>query len=103
MNMQQMMRQMHGLQEQLKQVQADLASREYVGDAGGQMVSVTLLGNGDVKSLRIDPSLMKESEVEILEDLIVAAMKNAKQKLQSDSESTMSKIVPLSAKLPFNF
>ena len=56
---------------------------EIDGQSGGGLVKVTLSGKGDVKKVRIDPSLMKPDEAEILEDLVVAAAQDAKGKLEA--------------------
>ena len=76
------------------------------GQSGGGLVSVTLTGKGDMTSLKIDPSLFKEDDVEILEDLILAAHNEAKVKAETamqekTKELTAGLPIPPGMKLPF--
>ncbi len=64
----------------MEAMQAELATLVVEGRSGGGMVTVSLSGKGDLKGLKIDPSLFKEDDVEVLEDLIVAAHADAKAK-----------------------
>lgn len=73
-----MMKQARQLQEKMQEVQAEVAAMEVEGSAGGGLVSVVMNGKGMMKSLKIDPSLMKPEEAEIVEDLIVAASNDAR-------------------------
>jgi len=92
-----MMKQAAQLQAKMKALQAELDTIEVEGVAGGGVVGVTLTAKGDLKSVRIDNSLMKESEKEILEDLLVAAHADAKKK----SEGVMAeKMKQLTGGLP---
>jgi DNA-binding YbaB/EbfC family protein len=85
------------LQAKMKALQAELDTIEVEGVSGGGIVRVTLTAKGDLKSVRIDNSLMKDSEKEILEDLLVAAHADAKKK----SESVMAeKMKQLTGGLP---
>ena len=67
------MKQAQQLQERLQKIQEELAALEVGGEAGGGLVRVTVNGKGELRIVKIDRSLMKPDEVEILEDLIVAA------------------------------
>jgi nucleoid-associated protein EbfC len=78
-----MMKQAQQLQARMQQMQEELASAEVEGRSGGGLVSVTLDGKGSMKRVKIDPSLMKADEVEILEDLILAACQDAKGKVEN--------------------
>jgi DNA-binding YbaB/EbfC family protein len=92
-----MMKQAAQLQAKMKALQAELDTIEVEGVSGGGIVRVTLTAKGDLKSVRIDNSLMKDSEKEILEDLLVAAHADAKKK----SESVMAeKMKQLTGGLP---
>ena len=71
------------MQAKFEAMQQEVASIEATGQAGGGMVSVTLSGKMEMKALKIDPSLFKEDEVEILEDLILAAHNDAKAKVEA--------------------
>ncbi len=78
-----MMKQAQQLQARMQQMQEELASAEIEGRSGGGLVAVTLDGKGAMKRVKIDPSLMKADEVEIVEDLILAACQDAKGKVEN--------------------
>ncbi len=77
------------MQSKMEKVQAEIAAMDIEGQAGGGMVTVHLDGKGVMTSIKIDPSMFKEDDVEILEDLIVAATRpprtRAKPKLRRSS------------------
>ena len=87
-----MMKQIGQLQDRMKQVQDELAVLEVAGQSGGGLVKVTVDGKGEVKKVRIDPSLMKEGEAEILEDLIVAAAGDARAKSDQAMQAKMADV-----------
>jgi len=91
-NLGQMMKQAQKLQERMGELQQQLAAAELTGTAGGGMVQVTLSGKGDVRRLKIDPSLVDPQEVEVLEDLIVAACNDAKAKVEAHVAEKMSEV-----------
>ncbi|HEU5267124.1 MAG TPA: YbaB/EbfC family nucleoid-associated protein [Jatrophihabitans sp.] len=76
-NMQQLMKQAQQMQQQMEAAQAELAAAEVVGTAGGGMVRATLTGNGELTSITIDPKAVDPDDVETLQDLIVAAVRDA--------------------------
>jgi DNA-binding YbaB/EbfC family protein len=76
-NMQQLMKQAQKMQEQLEAAQAELAAAEVTGTAGGGLVTATLTGSGELTSLTIDPKAVDPEDVETLQDLIVAAVRDA--------------------------
>ena len=78
-----MMKQASQLQAKMQEMQAELDRIEVDGTAGGGMVTVTLTAKGDMKGLRIDASLIKPEEKEIVEDLIVAAHADARRKAEA--------------------
>lgn len=101
-----MMKQAKQLQSKMQEVQDKIAALEVSGTSGGGLVTVTLVGKGDMKGLRIDPSLIKGDEAEILEDLIVAAHNDARHKLEARTaemaqELTGGLSLPPGMKLPF--
>jgi hypothetical protein len=101
-----MMGKVKEMQAKMEQVQQDIAALSIEGRAGGGMVTVVLDGKGQMKSLKIDPSLFKEDDVEILEDLIVAAHKDAKDKGEAQAAEKMSSLtaglpLPPGMKFPF--
>jgi nucleoid-associated protein EbfC len=83
------MKQLGEMQSRMTRMQEELALMEIDGQAGGGLVKVVLGGKGDLKKLSIDPSLMKPGEVEILEDLVVAAAQEAKAKLEAQLQAKM--------------
>jgi DNA-binding YbaB/EbfC family protein len=78
-----MMKQAAQLQTKMQEMQAELDSITVEGASGGGLVSVTLSAKGDLKGVRIDPSLIKPDETEIVEDLIVAAHADARRKAEA--------------------
>ena len=84
-----MMKQAAQLQTKMQELQAELDQIVVEGTAGGGLVTVTLTGKGDLKSTRIDASLMKPDETEILEDLLVAAHADAKRKSEAMLQEKM--------------
>ncbi len=87
-----MMKQAAQLQAKMKALQAELDTIEVEGVAGGGLVGVTLTAKGDMKGVRIDASLMKADEREILEDLLVAAHADAKKKSESVMQEKMKQL-----------
>jgi DNA-binding YbaB/EbfC family protein len=74
------LKQAQEMQSKMAEMQTALADLEVVGQSGGGFVTVTVTGKGDVKRVKLDPKLVDPNEVEVLEDLIVAAAKDAKSK-----------------------
>src|SRR4029078_6159948 len=87
-----MMKQVGEMQARVQQMQDELAGIEIDGQAGGDIFKVTRTGKGDLKKVRIDPSLVKPEEAEILEDLIVAAVADAKGKLDVKLQTKMQEM-----------
>jgi nucleoid-associated protein EbfC len=105
-NIGQIMKQAQAMQERMAQLQVELAAREVNGAAGGGLVTVVLSGKGDMRRVKIDPSLLAASEKEVLEDLIVAACNDAKAKAEAEQSQAMAEItsglpLPPGFKLPF--
>lgn len=92
MDMKLLMRQAQEMQSKIKKAQDELASKEYIGSSGGGMVKVKMLGSGIVQGVNIDDSIISSSEKEILEDLIVAAINDAKKNVDDGSDSIMKDI-----------
>ncbi|MCC0039560.1 MAG: YbaB/EbfC family nucleoid-associated protein [Brucellaceae bacterium] len=94
------------MQAKFQEMQEQIAQMEATGQAGGGLVSVTISGKFEMRSLKIDPSLFKEDEVEILEDLILAAHNDAKAKVEAEMQKKTSELtaglpIPPGMKLPF--
>ena len=93
-----MMKQAAQLQTKMQELQAELDQMTIEGTAGGGMVTVTLTGKGDLKGVKLDDSLIKPGEKEILEDLLVAAHADAKRKSEAvlqDKMKTLTGGLPL--------
>jgi hypothetical protein len=84
-----MMKQAAQLQTKMQELQAELDTIEVEGTSGGGMVSVRLSAKGDLKGVRIDDSLMKPSEKEIVEDLLIAAHADARRKSEAVMQDKM--------------
>ena len=91
-NLGQMMKQAQAMQEKMAEMQAELETVEMTGLAGGGLVTLTLNGKSDIKRLKIDKSLLDPQEVEVLEDLIVAAFADARRKVAAHAEEEMHKL-----------
>jgi hypothetical protein len=86
------MKQVQQMQERAQRLQEELAQMQIDGEAGGGLVKVTLDGKGTMKGIRIDPSLLKPEEAEIVEDLIVAAAADAKGKVEAQMQAKMQEL-----------
>jgi len=84
-----LMKQAAQLQSKMQAMQTELDTIEVEGNAGGGMVSVRLTAKGDLKGVKVDDSLMKPSEKEILEDLLVAAHADARRKAEAVMQEKM--------------
>jgi DNA-binding YbaB/EbfC family protein len=105
-NLGQMMKQAQQMQAKMAEMQEQLAAAEMTGAAGGGMVQVTMNGKGELRAVKIDPSLVDPRDVEVLEDLIVAAAQDAKSKVEAHVAEEMQKLtgglnLPPGMKLPF--
>jgi DNA-binding YbaB/EbfC family protein len=87
--MQQLMKQAQKMQQQLMEAQAQLADTEVEGTAGGGLVTAKVTGSGDVLSVKIDPRAVDPDDVESLEDLVVAAIRDAATNAQELQQTTM--------------
>lgn len=86
------MKQAQAMQEKMQAVQEELDRLEVQGASGGGMIAVTMTAKGQLKAIAIDPSLMNPDEKEILEDLIVAAMNDARVKAERAMQSRMEEV-----------
>jgi DNA-binding YbaB/EbfC family protein len=105
-NLGQMMRQAQQLQEKMLEMQNRLAGMEVTGTSGGGMVQVTLTGKGEARKVKVDPSLVAAGEIEVLEDLLLAAFNDARAKLEAETQSKLAELtgglqLPPGLKLPF--
>lgn len=106
MNIQQMMKQAQMLQSKMQEMQTKMEAEEIEGKSGGGMVKVVATCKGELRSIEIDPSLIIPEDREILQDLIVAAVNNAKDTADTKMNDEMQKMsssmgLPAGFKLPF--
>ena len=87
-----MMRQVQKMQENIRAKQEELEAKEYTGTASGEMVSVTMNGKHEVVAVNIKPDAVDPDDIEMLEDLIAAAVNSAVSAVDKDSEEEMSKL-----------
>ena len=92
MNMQQMMMQAQKMQQDMARVQEELGARELTAQAGGGVVKATVYGRKELKSVEIDPACVDPDDVEMLQDLITAAINEALRMADEMMHAEMSKI-----------
>jgi DNA-binding YbaB/EbfC family protein len=90
----------------MAEMQSQLEAVEMIGVAGGGTVQLTLNGKGDLRKVKLDKTLIDPAEIEVLEDLIVAAFNDARRKVSTHAEQEMHKLtgglaLPGGIKLPF--
>ncbi len=105
-NLGQMMKQAQEMQAKMAEMQQQLSESEMTGAAGGGMVQVTMSGKGELRAVKIDPKIVDPNEVEVLEDLIVAAAADAKAKVEAHVAEEMKKLtgglnLPPGFQMPF--
>lgn len=101
-----LMKQAQQMQTKMAEMQAKMAEMEVGGASGGGMVQVVINGKGEMRKLKIDPALVTPDDVEVLEDLVVAAFNDAKGKAEVLMQAEMQKVtgglnLPAGLKLPF--
>ncbi|KFL25634.1 YbaB/EbfC family nucleoid-associated protein [Paradevosia shaoguanensis] len=101
-----MMKKAQEMQAKMQQMQAELGNLVVEGQSGGGLVKVSLSGKGELKGLKIDPSLIKPEDAEMIEDLIIAAHADAKSKAEVEMNSRMQEVtaglpLPPGMKFPF--
>ncbi len=105
-NIGKMMKQAQEMQSKMADMQAQLETVEIDGAAGAGMVTTTLTGRGELRRLKIDPALVDPNDVEVLEDLVIAAVNDAKAKVEAHVAEEMKKVtgglqLPPGMELPF--
>ncbi len=105
-NLSQLMKQAQEMQSRMAEMQEKLEAREATGTSGAGMVQVTVNGNHAMKAVKIDPALIDPEEIEVLEDLIVAAANDARTKMEAEVQKEMQGLtgglpLPPGMKLPF--
>ncbi len=93
MNIGQMMQQAKEMQAKMEELQGKLNEKEVHGQSGGGMIQVVVTGKGDLKSIKIAPSVVDASDVEMLEDLIVAAVNDGKSRADETIQEETQKLM----------
>jgi len=97
-----MMKQAQAMQAQMQKIQEEVGAQIVEGSAGGGAVTVTANGRGEVTGLKIDPALVKDGDVGLLEDLVLTAVNDAHRRADEMMKAAMSKAAgPFAGKLPF--
>lgn len=91
-NMQQQMAQMQAVQRQMEEMQAELEEREYETTSGGGAVSVKVNGKRELLELNLSPEIVDPDDIEMLQDLVVAAVNEVMRQVDEASENEMSKL-----------
>ncbi len=105
-DMAKMMKQAQELQGKMAQMQEDLATMTVQGESGAGLVKATATAKGELTALDIDPSIFNEDDKEVVEDLILAAIKDAQSKAQDKHNEEMGRLteemgLPAGVKMPF--
>lgn len=105
-DMAKMMKTAQEMQTKMAEMQEELAATTVTGESGAGLVKATATAKGELTALEIDPSIFNPDEKEVVEDLILAAIKDAQQKAQAKSQEEMSRLteglgLPADMKLPF--
>ena len=87
-----MMRQVQKMQDEIRAKQEELEAKEYTGTASGEMVTVTMTGKHEITSVKIKPEAVDPEDIEMLEDLIAAAVNSAVAAVDKESEEEMAKM-----------
>ena len=87
-----MIKQAQKMQQDMQRMQAELEQKEYTAQAGGGVVSATVTGRHELKSVTIDPEAVDPNDVEMLQDLVVAAVNEAMRAASADAASAMGQL-----------
>ena len=90
--MQNMLKQAQKMQEMIEEKKAEIEEREFVTTAGGGVVEVTVTGKHEIKSIGINPEVVDPEDVEMLEDLLVAALNEAMKKIEETEETELNSV-----------
>ena len=105
-NFSDMMKKAQEMQKKMQEIQDSLSNLEVEGTSGGGIVKIIMNCKNEVKKIDIDPSIIKNDEKEVMEDLIVAALNDAKSKAEEKSQEEMKKLtgglgLPPGMRMPF--
>ena len=91
-NMQAMLKQAQKMQENIEAKKAELEAKEYVVTSGGGMVEITMTGSHEVKAIGINPEVVDPEDVELLEDMLVAALNEVTRQIDEEAERELNSV-----------
>lgn len=91
-NMQAMLKQAQKMQENIEAKKAELEAKEYVVTSGGGMVEITMTGKHEVKAIGINPEVVDPEEIDMLEDMLVAALNEATRQIDEEAERELDSV-----------
>ena len=101
-NMQNLMKQAQKMQRQMEQANKELEEKEFTASAGGGAVEVTVSGKREITKIKLEEDVVDPDDIEMLEDLIMAAANEALRKVEAESQASMSKLTGgMGGGLPF--
>jgi DNA-binding YbaB/EbfC family protein len=92
MNMMKLMKQAQQMQAKAAQMQAELGAKQFEASAGGGVVKAVATGDGQVTSIKIDPTILKEGDVEMIEELVLTAVREALETGRKEMQKEMGKL-----------
>lgn len=92
-NMQQMLKKAQAMQANMQKIRQEIDETEYTGSASGNMVEVVFYGNRELKSIKINPQIVDAEDVEMLEDLVSVAIKDAMDKIKTDEQNRLPNLM----------
>ena len=102
LNIAAMMKQAQAMQTRMQEVQDEVGRQTVEATAGGGAITVTANGKGEYVSIKIDPALLKDGDVELLEDLVLAAVNEAHRRADEMMKAALSRVAgPLAGGMPF--
>jgi len=102
LNIAAMMKQAQMMQSRMQEVQDEVGQKTVEASAGGGLVNVTANGKGEIVSIKIDPKAIEANDLEMLEDLVLAAVNEAHRRAEEMMKAALSRVAgPLAGGLPF--
>lgn len=92
-NMQQMLKQAQAMQANMQKIRKEIDETEYEGSAGGDLVKVVFYGTREMKSIKIAPQIVDSEDVEMLEDMVMVAIKEAMDRISADEKSKLPNLM----------
>ncbi len=87
-----LLKQAQEMQAQIKAKEQEMSNKEFIGKSGGGLVEIICTGKGDIKTIKIDPSILKPEDSLLIQDLIIAAFSDAKRHAEANASSSINNI-----------